>query len=77
VFTGGIGENSAPVRERTLNHLQVFGFAVDAARNAKSGRESNGRITSDHSRVALVVPTNEELLIARDTAALIPAAAAA
>lgn len=72
-FTGGIGENSAPVRAKTLEYLRVLGFAIDPARNAVNGRESNGRISTDGSVAALVVPTNEELVIALDTAGLVNA----
>jgi acetate kinase len=68
VFTGGIGENAARVRELTLEHLGLLGVRVDRALNAEHGASSSGRITAASSRVpALVVPTNEELIIARDT----------
>lgn len=70
-FTGGIGENSVPVRARTVEHLRVLGCVLDPARNAVSGRESKGLITTDGSTRCLVVPTNEELVIATDTAALV------
>ncbi|HET8646318.1 MAG TPA: acetate kinase, partial [Vicinamibacteria bacterium] len=66
-FAGGIGENAALVRARTLEGLEGLGLRLDAARN----REANGReaeISADGSPVRVfVVPTNEELLIARDT----------
>src|SRR3546814_16044593 len=39
VFTGGIGENSSAVRERTLEHLKLFGFKLDAEANARCTRE--------------------------------------
>ena len=67
VFTGGIGENAAPVRARAVAGLDAMGIAVDEARNAGvRGRET--RISPDDRACAvLVVPTNEELLIARDT----------
>lgn len=68
VFTGGIGENAARVRELTLSHLCLLGMSVDRALNAEHGAAAAGRITTLGSRVpALVVPTNEELIIARDT----------
>ena len=66
VFTGGIGENSALVRAKTLEHLSIFGFEVDQARNIAHGTYTQGRITRDSSAVAMVVSTNEELLIALD-----------
>jgi acetate kinase len=65
-FAGGIGENSAPVRARTLEGLGELGFVVDAARNEAARGEAE--ITGAGSRTRVfVVPTNEELLIARDT----------
>ncbi len=70
-FTGGIGENSAPVRAKVVEHLRVLGFTLDPARNAVNGKDWNGRITTDGSVTALVVPTNEELVIALDTAGLV------
>jgi len=69
VFTGGIGEHSAPVREKTLSHLKVLRPAIDADLNLRHGRDSHGRITTaDSALLALVVPTNEELVIAREAA---------
>ena len=67
VFTGGIGENSSDVRARICEGLECFGLKLDAARNKQaSGTES--RISKDDSRLgAWVIPTDEELLIARDT----------
>lgn len=67
VFTAGVGENAAEVRRRSLAGLEGFGVEVDAARNAARGREAR-RISTDDSRTqVLVVPTNEELEIARQT----------
>jgi acetate kinase len=69
VFTGGIGEHAAPVRAETLEALRVLGPVLDDERNAAHGAASGGRITRDESRLlALVVPTNEELVIAREAA---------
>jgi acetate kinase len=68
VFTGGIGENSVAVRERTVAHLGFLGLTVDPEANAAHGRGQNGRITEELRPQALVVPTNEELMIALDTA---------
>lgn len=68
VFTGGIGENAAPIRERTCAALAWFGIDFDAEANA--GRRNV--ITYPDSRVTvLVIPTNEEWMIARHTATLI------
>lgn len=71
VFTGGIGENSVLVRARVLGWLKILGFAADEERNKIHGKNSNGVITKVASAVAMVVPTNEELLIAQDALALI------
>jgi acetate kinase len=71
VFAGGIGENDASVRAAVLGRLGVLGLHVDPEANDDHGRGSGGRISSaDSSAVALVVPTDEELLIAQDTAEL-------
>ncbi len=71
VFTGGIGENSVPVRARTLSLLGFLGLEPDEAANAACIRGGTGRVSRGQTPCALVVPTDEELLIARDTAALI------
>ncbi len=67
VFTGGIGENSPAVRAQACEGLSGLGICLDPARNAVVvGKESE--ISADDSRVrVMVIPTNEELLIARDT----------
>lgn len=68
VFTGGIGENSARVRAATLRRLAVFGFRLDAAANAATVGGAHGPISLPGGPVALVVPTDEESLIAQDAA---------
>ena len=67
IFAGGIGENSPDVRSRICNDLDWLGIRLDEGKNARLiGGE--GRIDAEGSRVALwVIPTDEELLIARDT----------
>ena len=71
VFTGGIGEHAAAIRSETLAQLRVLGPVVDPARNAAHGAATGGRITVDGSPLlSLVIPTNEELVIARETARL-------
>jgi acetate kinase len=70
VFTGGIGENGALVRSQVLAHLGFLGLTEDAGANARNGRDTGGRISLDGPVVAMVVPTDEELMIARDTARL-------
>lgn len=71
VFTGGIGENSVVVRERVMNGLGLLGYKIDTARNAKNGKESGHLISQDGTPKAMVVATNEELLIALDTEAFV------
>ena len=71
VFTGGIGENSALIRGQVLARLGFLGLAEDARANARHGRGTGGRISPDGPVLALVVPTDEELMIARDTARLV------
>lgn len=71
IFTGGIGENSALIRSKTVNHLSLLGLQLDAQANARCMRGVAGAIHADgHPRV-LVVPTNEERQIALDTLALL------
>ena len=67
VFTGGIGENSAEIRARICAGLDWLGVRADPERNAALAR-SEGRFDAEGTRVQLwVIPTDEELLIARDT----------
>ena len=71
IFTGGIGENSAVVRSMVLSRLRFLGLTEDVRANADHGRHTAGRVSLDGPVLALVVPTDEELLIARDTARVI------
>jgi acetate kinase len=69
VFTAGVGENSVALREQALAGLEGLGIAVDPVRNAAKGSDAR-YISPDGSPVAvLVIPTNEELEIARQTVA--------
>ena len=69
VFSGGIGENSTVVRERVLAQMLLLGMRIDPARNAVHGSPDHGRISSDDSSVPVfVITTNEEAMIARETA---------
>ncbi|MFF0482640.1 acetate kinase [Streptomyces sp. NPDC004435] len=70
VFTAGVGENAAPVREAAIGGLEELGLAVDAELNAVRSGEPRV-ISPEYARVAVaVVPTDEELEIARQTFAL-------
>jgi len=71
VFTGGIGEKSPVVRGLVLGRLGFLGLAEDAEANADHGRRTGGRVSPAGPVLALVVPTDEELLIASDTARVI------
>ncbi|WP_076414745.1 acetate kinase [Shewanella sp. UCD-KL12] len=71
VFTGGIGENSDLIRAKVLNMLEIFNFEVDSERNAAARFGKQGQITTDNGPIALVIPTNEEWVIAEDAMALI------
>ena len=69
IFTAGIGENSPSMRERILKGLEFMGVYFDPSSNHVRGEEAF--ITYDHSPVkALVIPTNEEVMIARDVVRL-------
>ena len=70
IFTGGIGENAAMVRELTLDKLALLGLEIDHQRNLDARFGKSGVITKDGSRLAMVIPTNEELVIAQDAARL-------
>jgi acetate kinase len=73
IFTGGIGENSAFVRSKVLGLLAILHPEIDAKLNDQNGKNSNGRITTtDSGLLCLVIPTNEELMIARETDRLVP-----
>lgn len=71
IFTGGIGENSAPIRARVLTHLAILRPELDENLNENHGKGADGRITSRSGLLCLVIATNEELMIARETALLI------
>ncbi|MEK7233840.1 MAG: acetate kinase [Elusimicrobiota bacterium] len=67
VFSGGIGENSSAIRQRICAGLEALGIVLDEARNAALKKGRPGEISESGSRVKIfVIPTNEELLIARD-----------
>jgi acetate kinase len=71
VFTGGIGENQPSFRQRVCGGLEELGIVLDAARNALV-RGSEARISAPESRVQIwTVPTNEELIVARQAKQLL------
>ena len=72
IFTGGIGENSALVRELTAQRMSVFGILLDAAKNKQMVAGREGVISQPGSPIVAVIPTNEEKMIAQDAAAFSP-----
>ena len=73
VFTAGIGENRAELRAAICANLDQLGIVLDPAKNAAL-RATEGVISADSSRVkVLVIPTNEELVVARETVRCIQA----
>ena len=70
VFTAGIGENNCPLREQICEYLATFDTKIDKEKNAIRGEEII--ISTEDSKVkVIVIPTNEELAIARETVALV------
>ncbi len=70
VFTAGVGENDGLVRSDICKHLEFLGIQIDAEANGQRGKEIV--ISTPDSKVTvLVIPTNEELAIARETLALV------
>jgi len=66
-FTGGIGENSAYIREKTMAYLPHFGFNLDKDANSSLKRGTEGRIDNGTGPQIWVVPTDEEGRIAKET----------
>lgn len=73
VFTGGIGENSAYVRAKVVSLLTIFGLVLSEQENMNKRFGEQGCITSNDGIKALVIPTNEELVIANDAIELLQA----
>ena len=68
VFTGGVGENDSMVRSKICKDMDYVGLTLDEDLNTSSVRGIEGKISKDNSKIAVyVIPTNEELMIARDT----------
>ena len=72
VFTAGVGENSVLVRSMVCEGLEFLGVSIDREKNEVRGKEADIGASGSRVRV-LVVPTNEELVIARDTKRLVAA----
>ena len=75
VFTAGMGENNTELRERVCTDMEFFGIELDKEANAKAHHQSNiVKLSTDNSKVAVwLIPTNEELMIARDTEEIVKA----
>ena len=72
IFTAGVGENSPELREKIASGLEFMGLKIDHSKNLVHGEEAI--VSTDDSRVKImVIPTNEELVIAQDTARLVSA----
>jgi acetate kinase len=70
IFTAGLGENSISAREKICEGLEFMGIEIDKEKNNVRGKEA--LISKDDSKVEVfVIPTNEELMIARDTELLV------
>ena len=67
VFTGGIGENSVFIRRATVANLGILGVTLDPAANERAIRGHEGVISRDRAPAVVVIPTNEEWMIAHDT----------
>jgi len=72
VFTAGIGENDSPIRAKVCQYLTWLGVDIDPEQNRKRGESLD--VSNPHAKVrVLVIPTNEELMIARDTKKILEA----
>ncbi len=72
VFTGGIGENAQHLRANVCTHMDYYGVKIDLDYNKTVWHGAEGRISTPDSKVDVwVIPTNEELMIARDTKAIV------
>ncbi|MCG6339811.1 acetate/propionate family kinase [Vibrio fluvialis] len=73
IFTGGIGENSLQIRREILNYLSVFGFVEDAKGNEDARFGNAGIVAKSEmmNAIAMVIPTNEEFVIAQQSVAML------
>lgn len=69
VFTAGVGENSIEMREKLVEGLEYMGVKIDPEKNKTRGKEAEVQAADSKVKI-FVIPTNEELMIAKDTAAL-------
>ncbi|MBD1572672.1 acetate/propionate family kinase [Vibrio sp. S17_S38] len=70
IFTGGIGENALLIRREILKYLKIFGYKENEQADADARFGEEGIITTEDSPVAMVIPTNEEFVIAQESVAL-------
>ncbi len=76
IFSGGIGENSQVVRSGVCRNMDWAGIILDEAKNHSLPRGSEARLSTDNSKTQIwVVPTNEEIVVARQTAEALKAKA--
>lgn len=75
IFTGGIGENSLPVRREIMRLLKIFGYREDVTGNEAARFGAEGIISQPNTPLAMVIPTNEEFVIAQQSLALLNAEA--
>ncbi len=72
VFTAGVGENTSCVRAAICNNMDYIGLSIDEKKNLEKNNGSIRDITGEGSKVkVLIIPTNEELVIARETVELL------
>ena len=73
IFTAGVGENAAGMRARIIDHLAVFGYKIDKDQNKRiRGRDGlDGVISIKDTPVTMAIRTNEELVIAEETEAVV------
>lgn len=72
IFTGGLGENSAELRKYVCEHLEYLGLRLDNEKNQAAIHGGKGIISAEDSKVIVdVIPTDEEMVIARDTKAIV------
>ena len=68
VFTGGVGENDPMVRRKVCNNMEYVGLLLDDDLNTNAKRGVESKISKQDSKIAVyIIPTDEELMIARDT----------